>query len=323
MSEPSAMKLRTLLGDHPSTRPLKEGAIGSPRVAFEFADVKVPNRAFKQVVRENAFDLAELAIITYLQAKALGKPLVLLPATIVARHQHAYLVFDPARGRFAPSDLAGRRVGIRSYPVTTATWIRGILAHDHGVDLDRVHWVTFEDPHLAEYHEPPSAERAPSGKDPVEMLRAGELDAVVVGARLPADSPLQPLIPDPDAAARDWCRRNNAVPINHLPVVTRSLAQSHPEVGVCSQLKSGLAAKSQPSTQLLSKVFQVVREIYRLFREARQRIPPSADGIDLLPFGVAALRPSLGLAIEYAFEQGLIGRRLEVDELFDDTTRAL
>ena len=296
MSEPSAMKLRTLLGDHPSTRTLKEGAIGSPRVAFEFADVKVPNRAFKQVVRENAFDLAELAIITYLQAKALGKPLVLLPATIVARHQHAYLVFDPARGRFAPSDLAGRRVGIRSYPVTTATWIRGILAHDHGVDLDRVHWVTFEDPHLAEYHEPPSAERAPSGKDPVEMLRAGELDAVVVGARLPADSPLQPLIPDPDAAARDWCRRNNAVPINHLPVVTRSLAQSHPEV---------------------------VREIYRLFREARQRIPPSADGIDLLPFGVAALRPSLGLAIEYAFEQGLIGRRLEVDELFDDTTRAL
>jgi 4,5-dihydroxyphthalate decarboxylase len=291
-----ATTLRTLLGDHPYTQPLKQGAISSASVALEFADVKVPNRAFKQVVRENAFDLAELAIITYLQAKALGKPLVLLPATIVARHQHAYLVYNPARGDLAPSDLAGRKVGVRSYSVTTATWVRGILAHDYGVDLDRVHWVTFEEPHLAEYHEPPSARRAPAGKDPVEMLRAGELDAVVVGARLPPDSPLAPLIPDPDTAARDWCRRNGAVPINHLAVVKRSLAQSRPDV---------------------------VREIYRLFREARLRVPPPSDGIDLLPFGIDALRPSLALAIEYAFEQGLIARRLEVDELFDDTTRML
>jgi 4,5-dihydroxyphthalate decarboxylase len=87
-SESTAVELRTLLGEHPSTRQLKAGVIASPRVTFDFADVKVPNRAFKQVVRENAFDLAELAIITYLQAKALGKPLVLLPATIVGRHQH-------------------------------------------------------------------------------------------------------------------------------------------------------------------------------------------------------------------------------------------
>lgn len=295
-NESAGTRLRTLLGDHPSTRRLKEGAIGSRLVAFDFADVKVPNRAFKQVVRESAFDLAELAIITYLQAKALGKPLVLLPATIVGRHQHGYLVYNPARGHLAPSDLAGRRVGVRSYPVTTATWVRGILAHDHGVDLDRVRWVTFEEPHLAEYREPPTAERAPAGKDPVEMLRDGELDAAVVGAPLPTDSPLATLIPDPAAAGRDWCRRNHAVPINHLAVVTQSLAQSRPEI---------------------------VREAYRLLREARQVVPAPADGIDMLPFGVDALRPSLAIAIEYAFEQGLLARRLEVDELFDDTTRTL
>ncbi len=296
MSESAAVTLRTLLGEHPSTRPLKQGAISSPRVAFDFADVKVPNRAFKQVVRESAFDLAELAIITYLQAKALDKPLVLLPATIVGRHQHAYLVYNPARGDLAPSGLAGRRVGVRSYPVTTATWVRGILAHDHGVDLDRVQWVTFEDPHLAEYREPPTAKRAPAGKEPIEMLTNGELDAAVVGAPLPADSPLATLIPDPDAAGRDWCRRNNAVPINHLAVVTQSLSQSRPEI---------------------------VREVYRLLREARQSVPAAADGIDMLPFGLDDLRPSLAIAIEYAFEQGLLSRRLAVDELFDDTTRAL
>ena len=97
-------------------------------------------------------------------------------------------------------------------------------------------------------------------------------------------------------AGRDWCRRNRAVPINHLAVVKQSLAQSRPDI---------------------------VREVYRLLQEARQKVPAPADGIDMLPFGVDALRPSLAIAIEYALEQGLLARRLEVDELFDDTTQAL
>lgn len=297
MSEFAGVKLHALLGDYPCTQALKQGRIRSPRVAFDFADAKVPNRAFKQAVRELAFDVAELAIVTYLQAKALGKPLVLLPATVLGRHQHPYLMYNAARGPLGPSDLTGRRVGIRSYSVATATWLRGILAHDHGVDLDSVRWVTFEDAHVAEFRDPPTAERAPAGKELVAMLIDGELDAAVVGALPPADSPLRPLIPNPEAAARAWCRRHNAVPVNHLVVVKRSLSQSHPEV---------------------------VREVYRLLREARWTgVPAAEDGIDLLPFGVQALRPSLALAVDYAFEQGLMARRLEVDELFDETTRAL
>jgi len=87
--------------------------------------------------------------------------------------------------------------------------------------------------------------------------------------------------------------------------MTRSLAPSAPA----------------PSASLARTSPEIVREIYRLLREARQGVPAAADGIDMLPFGVDALRPSLALAIEYSFEQGLIERRLEVDELFDDVTR--
>jgi 4,5-dihydroxyphthalate decarboxylase len=84
------MTLRTLLGDYSSTSPLRKGEVRSPRLVFEFADVKMPQHAFKQVVRELKFDVAELALVTYLQAKAYGKPLVLLPAVVSGKFQQAW-----------------------------------------------------------------------------------------------------------------------------------------------------------------------------------------------------------------------------------------
>ncbi len=210
--------LRALLGDYPVTAALKKGEVRSPDVELAFADVKVPNTAFKRVVRELEFDVAELAIVTFLMAKAYGKPLVLVPAVLIGRFQHPFIVYNAERGSLAPSELAGRRVGIRSYSVTTVTWVRGILADDYGVDLDRVRWVTFEDAHVAEFRDPPGIERAAAGKDLVQMLLAGELDAAILGA-VPNDPRLKPLIPDPSAAAEAWRRKNGALQINHMVVV--------------------------------------------------------------------------------------------------------
>lgn len=171
-SEP--VGLRTLLGDYPNTRALKQNALRSALVAFDFADVKLAHTAFKRVVRDLEFDVAELAIVTFLVAKAWGKPLVLLPAVVTARFQHPYLVYNAERGKLAPGDLAGRRVGIRAYSVTTATWIRGILANDYGVEIDRVRWVSFEDAHVAEYRDPPKVERAAGGRASCDRIRRHE-----------------------------------------------------------------------------------------------------------------------------------------------------
>src|SRR6266571_3408769 len=164
--------VRTLLGDYPVTQPLKKGEVKSPSVSLDFADVKTVSTAFKRVVRNLEFDCAELAIVSFLMAKAYGKPLVLLPAVVLARFQHPHIVYNVERGLLAPADLAGRRVGTRSYTVTTSTWLRGILANDYGVDLERVKWVTFEEAHVAEFKDPPWVERAPEGKELVAMLLA-------------------------------------------------------------------------------------------------------------------------------------------------------
>src|SRR5258708_33617372 len=145
------MRLRTLLGDHPGTSALKSGSIKSDLVAFDFADYSPTNKGFKPMVREGAFDVSEMAIVTYLMAKSFGKPMVLLPNVVLARFQHAYAMYNVKQETLKPADLNGKRVGIRSFTTTTGAWLRGILANDCGVDLDSIDWVTFEDAHVAEF----------------------------------------------------------------------------------------------------------------------------------------------------------------------------
>ena len=219
--------LPTLLGDYPNTKALKSGALRSTSVAFAFADVKVPNTAFKDVVRHLKYDVAELAIVTYLQARAHGKPLALLPAVVVGSMPHPLLVYNAERGPIAPQELAGKRVGIRAYSVTTAAWIRGVLQNDHGVDLDSIRWVTIEEGHVAECTDPATAVRAPAGKSLSQMLLDGEIDAGVVGGADLRDARLQPVIANPNDAAKSWCEQNQVLPINHMLVVKKSLIDSN------------------------------------------------------------------------------------------------
>lgn len=280
--------LRALLGDYPNTRALKTGVAGSPRLAFDFAGVKLPQNAFKAVVR-GEYDVAELAIVTYLQALAHGKPLVLLPAVVMAIPPHPCLAYNTAHGVLRPADLAGRRVGIRAHSVTTVTWVRGILANDYGVDLDAIEWVAFEDPHVPECVEPANVSRAPAGKTLTGMLRDGELDAGVVSVADQADGLLAPVIPDPAAALARWRGRHGVRPLNHMVVLHRDLVRAKP---------------------------WLAEEMLRLLQQSAAHAP-DMPGADSIRFGVEALRPSLELIIHYAFGQRLIPRRLAVDELFN------
>jgi 4,5-dihydroxyphthalate decarboxylase len=188
----------------PHTRALKSGEVKSDFLRLDFADISPINRAFAPMVRESKFDVCEMAITTFLQAKAYGKPLVLLPVVMAARFQEGALLCRADSELRGPADLVRRRVGVRAYSQTTAMWLRGVLAEAYGVRPEQVHWVTFEDAHVAEYRDPPWVERASAGKKILLMLRAGELDAVIVGNDVPDDPALRTVVPDPRAAADDF-----------------------------------------------------------------------------------------------------------------------
>src|ERR1700736_4502353 len=206
-----AMRLRTLLGDHACTSALKDGSIKSDLVTLDFAEYSPTNKGFKPMVREGAFDVSEMAIVTYLMARSVGKPMVLLPNVVLARFQHGYGLYHARSGQLAPRDLNGKRIGIRSFTTTTGAWLRGILAEDYGVDLDSIGWVTFEGAHVAEFKD--ATKRAPAGKQIIQMLRDGELDAVL-GEK--SDHPdLRLFFPDRSQEELSWFARNGVVPVNH------------------------------------------------------------------------------------------------------------
>jgi 4,5-dihydroxyphthalate decarboxylase len=282
-----ALHLRTLLGDHKCTAALKSGAIKSDIVAFDFVDCSPTNKGFKPMVRDGAFDVSEMAIVTYLMAKSFDKPMVLLPHVVLARFQQSYALINAKQGNLKPVDLNGRRVGIRSFTTTTGAWLRGILANEYGVNLNSIDWVTFEDAHVAEFKD--LTKRAPAGKNIVQMLLDGELDAVL--GEKSNQAGLKPLFPDAEKEEKAWFAKHGIVPINHMVVVSQKLASTNP---------------------------QIVREVFRLLKESAavaQNASPQ--------FTPDEMRRSLQLIIQYSVQQGLVPRAYAVDELFDDLTPTL
>jgi 4,5-dihydroxyphthalate decarboxylase len=292
---PDKLTLRTNLADYPVTMAMKDGRVTSPIVSLDFCGPKTAHNGFKPMLRENAFDCGELAIVTYLQARAYNKPYVLLPAPISGRFQHHCIGYNSDFGPLNPKDIEGKRVGVRTYAQTTGLWVRGILAHEYGVDLDKVTWMTIDESHLSEYTDPANCIQMPKDADIPQMMLNGELAAAILGVDMPKDPRVRTLVPDPWAAAEAWYKREGVIPINHLFAVHKDIVKKHPDA---------------------------VREIYRMIVESRALAPEEARS-NLPPLGLEANRKGLEMAIDWAYEQKVIPERLKVDDLFDETTAAL
>ncbi|HYM18300.1 MAG TPA: hypothetical protein VEU06_07045, partial [Micropepsaceae bacterium] len=201
------------------------------------------------------------------------------------------------RGPLKPGDLNGKRVGVRAYTQTTGAWVRGFLTEDFGIDIKRIRWVTFEDPHIVQYHDPAIAERAPAGKIIKQMLLDGELDAAILGD-VKEEGPLKHLFSDHEAKGRAWAKTHGGVPINHLMVIRKSIADEQPDG---------------------------VREVYRVLKESRAAAGSVYESgeLDPLRFGIANVKTLLVTIIGYALEQQLIKERITPEEIFAPAARIL
>ncbi|NKJ44497.1 phosphate ABC transporter substrate-binding protein [Novosphingobium sp. SG720] len=289
------LTLKANIEAYPQTLAIHDGRVKSDLFHLDICGPARAHNGFKDMLRHGAYDCGELAIVTYLQARVYGKPWVALPAPISGRFQHHCAGYNKELGHVAPKDIEGQKVGVRTYAQTTGLWVRGVLQHEHGVDLDKVTFMTVGEGHLEEYADPPNCIRLPKGSDIGQMMLDGELVATLQGVDLPKDPRVERLVPDPYNAAKTWYAKSGIVPINHLFVVHADIAREQPEV---------------------------VRDLYRMIGESRD-LTEGGLPAPFPPMGFEANRAGIELAIQLAFEQHIIPRLLSIDELFAPAMQAL
>jgi 4,5-dihydroxyphthalate decarboxylase len=296
------LTLNVAIANYGHTKVLQDGSIKSDKVALEHLEVSPITTAFRRMVRGLEYDVAEMALSTYLCALTYQKPMTALPVFVLRRFEHGGIVYNTKSGIKTPADLAGRRVGVRSYTLTPGVWVRGILQNAYGVDLDQVTWVLVGDEHVAEYVAPPNVVSAPPGSDLAAMLLSGEVDAAIGAGNV--DSPdVQPLIPDARNAAIDYFNSTGVYPISHTVVIKDQLLQDKPWLaeelfslfqGAKEQYLGGLSGSGDDAMRQMQQVI----------------------GQDPLPYGVAANRQTLEQFIQFNVEQKIIPQSVLVEDIF-------
>jgi len=309
------LKLKTVTRIQGNNQALKDGTVKPKTFAFDFVEVPVLIDGFRRMVRGNEFDVCEMAITTYICAKAHGKPMAAVPVFLVRAFHHGAILVNTKAGIRIPTDLEGRKVGVnRGYTVTTGLWARSILQDEHSVDLRKITWVLSGDEHVAEYRPPANVVPIEPGHKMADMLVSGAL-AAAIGVEVNHPD-VKPLIPDALEAGLTALRGRGHYPINHAVVVRDELLAVHGD--------------------LAADVFNAFAESKRLYVErlkaGRIAKPTAIDEVhrrvmeitgDPLPYGIAANRGVLEELIRHSLAQGIITKPVTVEELFPPNTHGL
>ena len=310
------LKLKTVTRTQGNNQALKDGSVVPVGFELAFEDVPVLIDAFRRMVRGLEFDVCEMALTTYVCARAHGKRMTALPIFLVRAFHHGAIVINTDAGIGHPKDLEGRRVGVnRGYTVTTGLWARSVLQHQYGVDLKKITWVLSGDEHVAEYRPPANVVPIPAGRKMSEMVSSGEL-AGAIGVEVDAPN-VKPLIADAAQAGLNALRDSGHYPINHLVVVKDELLQAHPLIG-----PAVFEAFAESKRRYVERLRAGAIDKPTAVDEVHRRVM-AITGADPLPYGIEPNRRMLEQAVSSAWEQGIIERPVVLEDLFPANTHAL
>ncbi len=295
---------------------LKSGSVQPAGFELQFEEVPVLIDAFRRMVRENAYDVCEMALTTYACARAHGKKMTALPIPLVRAFHHGAILVNTELGIQHPKDLEGRKVGVnRGWTVTTGLWARSILQHQYGVDLSKIEWVLSGDEHVAEYQPPGYVKTLGKGRPMADLVASGEL-AGAIGVQLEAPN-VRPLIANAEQVGLDALRARGHYPINHLVVVKDEVLQAHPEIGP-AVFEAFAQSKRRYVQQLREGSLQKPTAVDEMHRQVM-----AITGADPLPYGLEPNRRMLEEALKSAVEQGILAQQPRLEDLFPANTHHL
>ena len=310
------MLLKTVTRTQGNNEALKDGTVKPRGFAFDFVEVDPLIDAFRRMVRAREFDVSEMAITTYITARAHGKRITGLPVFLMRAFHHGAIKYNVKSGIQSPKDLEGRKVGVnRGYTVTTGLWARTILAHQYGVDLSKITWVLSGDEHVSEYQPPSNVVPLEKGRKMGDLLASGEL-AAAIGVEI--DHPdVKPLIASPREAGFEALRTSGHYPINHLLVVKDELLADNPD------LAAGIFDAYAEAKRLYVKRLEAGKIAQPTAVDEMHKRVMEITGADPLPYGIEPNRRMLDEVVTSVLEQKIVTRPITVEELFPRNTHSL
>ena len=294
------MSLKAVSRSQGANLEIKAGSIEPKGFELIFEDWPVLVKAFRAMVREQAFDVCEMALTTYIAARQHSIPIIGIPVFLVRGFHHDKItVLD--NGDFnSIKDLNGSRIGVnRGYTVTTGVWARTILDRE-GLDLDSVKWVRSTDEHVQAYRPPHNVEMIPANQNLEDMLLSGQLSAVAGMA--PSEfksSNVRSLIEDPEAASINALDKTGFYPINHLMVMTEAIVDQFPSLP--EALFECFSEQKRVYLEKLKNQNQIEDDAI----DARNRILQNL-GYDPLPYGVQSNEAVLNELIDSGLRQKIL-----------------
>jgi 4,5-dihydroxyphthalate decarboxylase len=312
-------------GPYDRMQALENGVVQPEGIDLTFVPIQSPPEIFARMVKTNAFDISEMSLSMYLTLKARGTfPYIAVPVFPLRMFRHAFIFINKQAGISQPADLAGRRIGVMQYRQTAGLWIRGILQHEYGVDLESMRY--FEGGVNAPRPPDEDLDLRPlkdmrithigGQKNLNAMLETGEIDAYF-GARAPKAIKTNPskvgrLFPDHRAVERAYWEKTGIFPIMHTLVMHESFHASHPWVAE-AMYKACEAAKRWCVEQM------------RFSGALRYMLPWLLDEIDEMdamfggdpwPYGLEPNRKTLEAMAQFLVDQHFVASKPAIDPLF-------
>ena len=313
---PKKIPLTLACGDYEIVRALKEGAVEPDGIDLTIlTDMDSTTRHWR-FLRNADFDMAETSASSYIVARDQDFPITAIPVFLHRRFRHGFVFINTTRGIKKPTDLIGRRIGVKSFLVTACHWMRGILEHEYGVPNKSVEWFTELDEDI-EFTPPSNLKitRLPHDKSVETMLAEGELDGLIhsdiIDPILNNDPRVARLWPDFKAEEIAFYKKTSIFPIMHVLGFKQEIVDRHPWVPInmfqAFQKAKAIGMKRMENPRVVPLAW------YREAWDEQQDIL----GPDPWEYGLTDKnRHTLATLAGYSHEQGLTRRLWTPDELF-------
>ena len=319
----ASLPITLACGDYDRTRAIKDGRVHVEGCTVTYLAME-PEEAFHRAFKHQEFDASELSFSSFLRTIDSGDaPYVGIPAFVSRLFRHSAIYIRSDRGIREPADLKGKLIGLPEYQITAVVWLRGIIEDEYGVKPTDIRWRQggIEQPGRSErtpLKPIPGIElqSIPPGKTLSGMLESGELDGLY-SARAPScylrGAPnVARLFPDFREVEKAYYRKTRIFPVMHLVGVKRHLVERHPWLPA-SLYKAFLEAKTIALREV-KEINALPITLPWLVAEAEATV--QLMGEDFWRYGARENALEIETLTRYAYEQGLVSRRLSLEELF-------